>query len=184
MRVVVVTSIVSLEALLLVLAASSSATAARSGFYEATALEPAAAFVAGKPAVVYCAESNRTWNEFLTVTGDAGRVAAGSTVPGSNDEKLYPLACRTLLDHLAGRPLNPQALSIANELAIPTAAPPGATVESAVEASVTRVARRYDSPGSAATHGGPYVAVFSTTEATSRTIHSHERLLTTAQTSP
>ena len=39
-----------------------------------------------------------------------------------------------------GRPLNPQARSIANEVPIPTAAPPGATEESAVDASVTRVA--------------------------------------------
>jgi hypothetical protein len=54
-----------------------------------------------------------------------------------------------------GRPLKPQALSIAKELAMPTAAPPGATVDSAVDASVTRVACQYDSPGSAATHGGP-----------------------------
>lgn len=112
MRVVVVTSIVSLEALVLVLAASSSTTVARSGFYEAKALEPAASFVAGKPAVVYCAESNRTWNEFLTVTGDAGRAAAGSTVPGSGDEKLYPLACRTLLDHLESRRQSPAFLAL------------------------------------------------------------------------
>jgi hypothetical protein len=33
-------------------------------------------------------------------------------------------------------------LSIADDVAIPTAAPPGATIESAVEASVTRVACR------------------------------------------
>ena len=112
MRIAVVTSLVSLEALVLVVAASSSATAAKSGFYEAKSLEPAASFVAGKPAVVFCAESNRTWNEFLTVTGDAGRVAAGSTVPGSGDEKLYPLACRTLLGHLEGKPQRPAFLAL------------------------------------------------------------------------
>ena len=54
-----------------------------------------------------------------------------------------------------GRPLKPHALSIANEVAIPTAAPPGATVDMAVEASVTRVACRYRRPGNAAIHGGP-----------------------------
>ena len=54
-----------------------------------------------------------------------------------------------------GRPLKPHARSIANDVAIPTAAPPGATDDSAVEASVTRVAWRYESPGSAATSGGP-----------------------------
>ena len=39
-----------------------------------------------------------------------------------------------------GRPEKPHALSIANEVATPAAAPPGATIESAVEASVTLVA--------------------------------------------
>jgi hypothetical protein len=54
-----------------------------------------------------------------------------------------------------GRPLKPHALSIANDEAMPIAAPPGATVDRAVEASVSRVECQYDSPGSAAIHGGP-----------------------------
>ena len=53
-----------------------------------------------------------------------------------------------------GRPRKPQARSIVNDVATPTAAPPGATIDNAVDASVTRVARRYESPGSEATHGG------------------------------
>ena len=55
----------------------------------------------------------------------------------------------------ARRPSKPHARSIANVVAIPTAAPPGATDDSAVDASVTRVARKYEMPGSAATRGGP-----------------------------
>ena len=54
-----------------------------------------------------------------------------------------------------GGPSKPHARSIANDVAIPTAAPPGATDDSAVDASVTRVARKYEMPGSAATRGGP-----------------------------
>src|SRR4029079_2770942 len=83
-----------------------------------------------------------------------------------------------------GRPLNPHDLSIANDEAIPTAAPPGATVDMAVEARVTLVACRYDSPGSAAIHGGPYVAVFRTTDRISATIHCHSMSLATSHTSP
>ena len=49
-----------------------------------------------------------------------------------------------------GRPLKPQARSIANDVAMPTAAPPGATIESADDARVTRAACRYRRPGSAA----------------------------------
>ena len=54
-----------------------------------------------------------------------------------------------------GRPLKPHARNIANDVAIPTAAPPGATDESALDASVTREARRYESPGSAAIERRP-----------------------------
>jgi len=39
-----------------------------------------------------------------------------------------------------GRPLNPHALSIATDDAIPTAAPPGATIDMAVDARDIRVA--------------------------------------------
>jgi hypothetical protein len=37
-----------------------------------------------------------------------------------------------------GRPSNPHTLSIPNEVAIPVGAPPGATIETAVDARVTR----------------------------------------------
>ena len=83
-----------------------------------------------------------------------------------------------------GRPSNPHALSIENEVAIPGAAPPGATIVTAVEASVTRVEWTNERPGSAAIHGGPFVRALRGAAATSATIHCHERSLTTSQTWP
>ena len=83
-----------------------------------------------------------------------------------------------------GRPLKPHARNIANDVAIPTAAPPGATDESALEARVAREARRYESPGSAATSGGPYVTRFSSAASASTTSHRHDTVCTTSQTSP
>ena len=57
----------------------------------------------------------------------------------AEDHELVPDAL-----HDDGEPdraaLKPHARSIANDVAIPTAAPPGATDDSAVDASVTRVA--------------------------------------------
>ena len=80
-------------------------------------------------------------------------------------------------------PLKPQTLRIPYCPAIPTAAPPGATIESAVEAWVIISAGQKRSPGSATIHGGAKVQMLSAVAATSATIHGHEMSLTTSQTS-
>ena len=82
-----------------------------------------------------------------------------------------------------GRPSKPHDFSIPNEAAIPAAPPPGATTETAVDASVTRLEWKYDSPGSAAIHGGPNVATLISAATASPTIHAHERPFTNSQTS-
>ena len=55
----------------------------------------------------------------------------------------------------------PQTRRIPYEPAIPTAAPPGATIESAVDAWVIISAGRKRSPGSATIHGGAKVTTLS-----------------------
>jgi hypothetical protein len=49
---------------------------------------------------------------------------------------------------------------------------------------VTREDAMYESPGSAAMSGGPYVERLSSVATTSTAIHSHESVCTTSQTSP
>ena len=79
---------------------------------------------------------------------------------------------------------NPQPRSIAKVIASPTASPPGATFEIAVEASETVSALRNDSPGSAAIQGGPNVRTFRIATARRMTTSLRERLLTISQTAP
>lgn len=66
------------------------------GFYEAKVLEPAASYVAGKPAIVYCAATAGAWATFLVETGRAGQDANGSAVVGSSEAKLSYAACSYL----------------------------------------------------------------------------------------
>ena len=66
---------------------------------------------------------------------------------------------------------------------MPTAAPAGATIESAVEAWVIISAGQKRRPGSAAIHGGAKVQMFSAVAAINATTHGHEMSLTTSQTS-
>ena len=73
-----------------------------------------------------------------------------------------------------GRPSNPQVFNIPNDVAIPAAAPPGVTIDTAVEPSVTRDPCMYESPGSAAMNSGAEVATFSAAARRSATIHSQE----------
>ena len=77
----------------------------------------------------------------------------------------------------------PQRLVIPYEPAIPTAAPPGNTSESAVDACVSAIARMKPRPGSAIIHGGANVARLMHVATTSATTHSHDRPFTTFQTS-
>ena len=67
--------------------------------------------------------------------------------------------------------------------AMPTAAPAGVTIESAVEAWVIISAGQKRRPGSATIHGGAKVPRLSAIAASSATIHGHEMSLTMAQTS-
>ncbi len=80
--------------------------------------------------------------------------AATATIGKPRITNWFQMLCTTTA-RPTGRPVKPHARNIANDVAIPTAAPPGATDESALDASVTREARMYESPGSAATSGGP-----------------------------
>ena len=77
----------------------------------------------------------------------------------------------------------PQRRVIPYEPAIPTAAPPGNTSDSAVDACVSSIARTKPSPGSAIIHGGANVARLMHVATTSATIHGHDRPFTTCQTS-
>ena len=89
----------------------------------------------------------------------------------------------TVTASATGRPLNPQPRSIANDTAMPGAAPPGATYVDAVDAWVTTNAWRKPSPGSAAIQGGAYVRTFTSDATASATNDSHVSVLTTSQTS-
>jgi hypothetical protein len=62
----------------------------------------------------------------------------------------------------------PHERSIENEPAMPTAAPAGETIESAVEACVSTIACRKRRPGSADIHGGANVTRLSATAPASR----------------
>ena len=77
----------------------------------------------------------------------------------------------------------PQARSIANESAIPTATPPGATYVEAVEAWVTTNAWRKRRPGSAAIHGGANVTRLRIVAPARSAMSFHDSPLTTPQTS-
>ena len=77
----------------------------------------------------------------------------------------------------------PQARSIPQEPAIPTAAPPGAMIESAVDACVIANAWRKRRPGSVTIHGGAKVTRLSTVAPISTSTHSQVSVLTTPQTS-
>jgi hypothetical protein len=80
-------------------------------------------------------------------------------------------------------PANPQRLRIPYAPAIPTAAPAGTTIDSAVDACVSISARRKLRLGSATIHGGAKVSKLRIAAAARATIDSHERSRTTPQTS-
>ena len=67
--------------------------------------------------------------------------------------------------------------------AAPAAAPPGTTIDSAVDACVNSIARRNESPGRQTCHGGANVTRFRSVAPRSAAIHGHDSSLTTAQTS-
>ena len=77
---------------------------------------------------------------------------------------------------------NPHPRSIAKVIASPTASPPGATFEIAVEASDTVSELRRPSPGSAAIHGGPKVTMLRTATPVSTAASRQVRRERTSQT--
>ena len=89
----------------------------------------------------------------------------------------------TVTARAISRPEKPQRRSTPYEPAIPTAAPPGTTIESAVEACVRAKAERKSRPGSATIHGGAKVRRLRIVAATSASTHGHDRPRTTAHTS-
>lgn len=91
-----------LLAALVLAAPASAATGPPSGFYEARVLEPAASFVAGKPAHVYCAVTDDDWREYAkaNTTPDVG----GLTLVGSDQSELAPMICHSLRARLNRRP--------------------------------------------------------------------------------
>lgn len=78
----------------LALASSTSVAGPPPGFYEAKALEPAASFVAGKPAHVYCAYSHSIWADFANGNGTPGAMAL--TRARTDHSEFEPLICSTL----------------------------------------------------------------------------------------
>ena len=66
---------------------------------------------------------------------------------------------------------------------MPTAAPAGATIDSAVDACVIAIASRKPRPGSAAIHGGGNVARLSATAAASTSQSCQLSVRTTSRTS-
>ena len=97
--------------------------------------------------------------------------------------ELVPDACDR--DRQRRRPpaANFHERSIEYEAAIPTAAPAGETIESAVDAWVIAMASRNPSPGSAAIHGGGNVARFRTTAPASTASPASRAPRTTSSTS-
>lgn len=82
--------------------AAIAIAAAPSGFTEAKTLEPAASFVAGKAAAVYCPASSYEWSAYVSRYTSAVGVN-GLTVPGSSETMLSPAVCSTLVDRLRRR---------------------------------------------------------------------------------
>ena len=87
----------------LALAASASAAGSPPGFYEAKALEPAASFVAGKPAHIYCADNHSVWAD--AADGNETPDALALTRAGSDRSEFEPLICSTLLAQLGRLPV-------------------------------------------------------------------------------
>ncbi|MGZ4357298.1 MAG: hypothetical protein ACXVRU_10850 [Gaiellaceae bacterium] len=87
----------------LALATSASVAGPPPGFYEAKALEPAASFVAGKPAHVYCASNHSIWWTFANGNGTPDAIAL--TRAGTDRSEFEPLMCSTLRAQLKRQPV-------------------------------------------------------------------------------
>ena len=72
---------------------------------------------------------------------------------------------------------SPSAATSRRTVAIPTAAPPGTTIESAVVAWVIISAGQKRRPGRSTSHGGAKVRMLTRGTATSAKVHSHDTLL-------
>ena len=72
-----------------------------SGFYEAKALEPAASYVAGKPAHIYCALTAPSWNDYSQATGAADGANALTPTVGGAESMIRGDVCADLRAQLA-----------------------------------------------------------------------------------
>lgn len=72
------------------IAVALAALALLPGFHEAPTLEPAASYVAGKPAHVYCADSFESWGASLKQTFGAGVYPTAYTWAGSDASYIGP----------------------------------------------------------------------------------------------
>ena len=81
------------------------------------------------------------------------------------------------------RVAKPDRRNIPYDPAAPTAMPPGTTIDSAVDACVTSMARKNERPGSTTCQGGANVARLNAVAASRATPHCHDNCLTTIQTS-
>lgn len=92
-------------------AVPAAGAAAPPGFYESLVLEPAASFVAGRPARVYCALTPAGWQDYAA----ARRVpdAYALTVVGTDQTMLEPVTCRVLRTQLRSRRVDEYAVAAA-----------------------------------------------------------------------
>ncbi len=84
------------------LAVSAAQASAPSGFYEARVLEPAASFVAGKPATVWCALTRADYNVWREAQGAGGRDSGAFTYFGQPESWMSTGLCQVLRQRLRG----------------------------------------------------------------------------------
>lgn len=95
----------------LAISASAAAPGRPPGFYEAKALDPAASFVARKPAHVYCAHNHAIWRD--VANENATPTALALTRAGTNRSEFEPLICSTLSEKLEHRYVSTHDLALA-----------------------------------------------------------------------
>lgn len=84
------------------LLAAAVIAAAPPGFYESRVLEPAASFVAGKPAHIYCALTLPRWTSYVA-SSDVPEGANALTIPGRAESRIEWSICRDLRQALKRR---------------------------------------------------------------------------------
>lgn len=97
--------------------AASTVAAAPAGFYEAVRLDPAASFVAGKPASIYCAATMAAYYEAgVAATGRPSQGTAGFSTIGGSQSFLSTWVCSYLNRWLAHKPVTRYHLAVSIEV--------------------------------------------------------------------